>query len=251
MSVVVSAVLRGNGTTDTRQYALNQIPRVGAAEWKRPILSYTFDDGWASAYKNSIPLFEQAGSKATFYLNPSSIDTPGFMTTAQVAALDSSGHEVASHGYEHHDFTTLNPASTDYQLKYANDYFRQVFHMQSVNFAAPFGGSDDQLIFYARKYYDSLRTTQDGINTKQTFDPYNLRVLYVGNDLSLDRLKEAVAQTQAAHGWLILVYHRIDDSTQGESATPTEEFRSQFDAVRTSGITVITVKAALQEIKQQ
>ena len=251
MSVVITAVVRENGITDTKQYALNQIPRVGSAGWRRPMLSYTFDDGWASAYQNSIALFDRAGSKATFYLNPSSIDTHGFMTSAQVTTLAGSGHEVASHGYEHRDFTTLNPAAIDYQLKYSNDYFRQVFNMQSVNFAAPFGSSDEQLTFYTRKYYDSARSTQDGINTKQTFDPYNLRVLYVGNDLPLDRLKEVIAQTQAAHGWLILVYHRIDTSTQGETATSPEEFRSQFEAVRTSGITVMTVKAALQEIRQQ
>jgi peptidoglycan/xylan/chitin deacetylase (PgdA/CDA1 family) len=250
-TVVVNAVLRGNGTIDTKDYTLNQVPRNGAVKWKRPLLSYTFDDGWESAHQNGVRLLDQSNTKATFYINPSSIDTPDFMTTAQVAALESSGHEIASHGYEHRDFTTLNQAAIDYQLGHANKYFRQIFGMQSVNFAAPFGTADAQLTFYARKYYDSSRSTQDGINTKQTFNPYNLLVLYIGNDLPLSRLKEAIAEAQASHGWLILVYHRIDDTTKGETATTPAQFKSQLDAVRASGITVTTVRAALQEIKQQ
>lgn len=250
-SVVVSAVLRSDGTIDTKDYALNQVPRAGAAEWKRPLLSYTFDDGWASAYLNGAKLLDQANIKATFYLNPSSIDTPGFMTTAQVSSLESNGHELASHGYEHHDFTTLDQSAMNYQLGHANEYFQQIFHMRSVNFAPPFGSTDDQLMFYTQKYYASSRGTQDGINTKQMFSPYNLRVLYVGNGLPLERLKEAVAQAQASHGWLILVYHRIDDNSKGETSTTPAQFKSQLDAVHASGIAVTTVRAALQEVKQQ
>lgn len=250
-SVVVSAVLRGNGTIDTKDYALNQVPRTGAAEWKRPLLSYTFDDGWASAYQNAVGLLDRADNKATFYLNPSSIDTPSFMTTTQVAALENTGHEIASHGHEHRDFTTLKQPAINYQLGHANNYFRQIFQMQSVNFAAPFGSTDDQLMFYTQKYYASSRSTQDGINMKQTFNPYNLLVLYVGNDMPLTRLKEAIAQTQASHGWLILVYHRIDDNAKGETSTTPTQFESQLDAVRASGIAVMTVKSALQEIREQ
>lgn len=250
-SVTVSVVLRGNGVIDMKDYILNQAPRNGTPEWKRPMLSYTFDDGWESVYQNGIKYLNQTGAKATFYVNPSSIDTPGFMTTGQVAELYNQGHELASHGYEHRNLATLASSAIDYQLKYANDYFRQVFGRQSINFAAPYGSVDPQLSFYAQKYYASARSTQDGINTKQDFDPYNLRVLYIGNDLPIERLSEAITRTQASNGWLILVYHRIDKNSTGDSSITPTQFKSQLDTIRASNIPVMTVKSALEEIKQQ
>jgi peptidoglycan/xylan/chitin deacetylase (PgdA/CDA1 family) len=250
-SVVITAVLRGEGVVDTKDYTLNSIPQNGTINWKRPLLSYTFDDGWESAYQNGRKLLDQTGAKATFYLNPSSIDTPEFMTTEQVAELHDRGHELASHGYEHRNLTTLNSSAIDYQFKRADDYFRQVFGMNSVNFAAPFGSVDPQLTFYAQKYYTSARGTQDGINTKQSFDPYNLRVLYMGRDTRIERLKEALAQAQASNGWLILVYHRIDEATTSDTSIAPAQFKSHIDTVHASGIPVATVKSALEEIRQQ
>lgn len=251
-SVTVSVVLKSSGTLDTKEYSLRHISTTDDARaWKRPIVSYAFDDGWLSAHQQGASLLRKANHKATFYINPSSIDTPGFMTTADVADLNGSGHELASHGYEHIDLTMLGHAELDYQLRHANDYFRQVFGMQSVNFAAPLGRSDAQLAFYARKHYASMRSTQDGINVKQSFDPYDLRVLYVGKDMPLSRLKETLTETRAAHGWLILVYHRIEDDAEGDTAVTPKQFQSHIDTVQDSDITVMTVNKALQEIKQQ
>ena len=250
-SVTVSVVLKSNGAVETKDYSLRKVTQNGARAWQRPLLSYAFDDGWLSAYNNSIARLNRAGQKGTFYINPSSIDTPGFMTTANVAALNTQGHELASHSYEHIDLTRLANTEINHQLQHANDYFRQVFGMQSVNFATPLGNDDAQLQFYARKYYTSMRGTQDGINTKQSFDPYNIQVLYVGKDLSLSRLKETIAQTQAAHGWLILVYHRIDEATADKTSITPDQFNSHIDTIEASDITVMTVNKALQEIKQQ
>lgn len=250
-SVMTTPVLHGNGTLDTKELALYDISKPGAKAWKQPLLSITFDDGWESAYRNGVPLLDQYGYKATFYLNPAAIDTTSFINSDQVAVLARSGHELASHGYEHLNFTTLDTPSIDYQLKHASEYFKQVHNQQAVQFSVPFGGTDSQVSYYARNYYASLRGTESGLNTRQNFDPYNLLVLYIGNDTSPNKLADALAEAKASNGWLILVYHRVDTNTQGEPVISPTQFQQQLDTVKKSELTVKTVSDAMQEISKQ
>jgi peptidoglycan/xylan/chitin deacetylase (PgdA/CDA1 family) len=248
--VVVSVVLHGNGVLNTKNYSLYDISKPGALNWKQARVSLTFDDGWESDYTDGAKLLGQYGYKGTFYLNPSSIDTPSFMTSDQVTSLSNSGHELASHGYEHQDFRALSKQSVNYQLEHAASYFSQTFHKKSVNFATPFGGSDPEVEYYARKYYASHRGTESGINTRQNIDPYNLKIFYVGNDTPLTKLNEALAETKASNAWLILVYHRISTESNETTINPVT-FQQQLDAVQHSGASVKTVAAALQEVKHE
>lgn len=252
-SLLITVVSRSNGTVDTQDYGLYDTTKSGPANWQKSLLSITFDDGWESAYVNGVPLLDQYGYKATFYINPAALDTAdySFMTSDQVAALQKSGHELASHGYQHLDFTTLDKPSIDFQLSYAYQYFNQVHNEPSVDFATPFGGTDSQVTYYARKYYASLRGTDSGLNTRQNFNPYNLLVLYIGKDTPVSKLADSLAEAQANNDWLILVYHRIDTSTQGEPVISPTQFQQQLDTIKQSGITVLPVTNALRAIEQQ
>jgi peptidoglycan/xylan/chitin deacetylase (PgdA/CDA1 family) len=247
-SLLVTLVLQKNGTVDMTAYSLYDITKPGEVTWAKPHLSVTFDDGWESAFTNGAALMNRYGYEGTFYLNPSTIDTTSFMTSGQVAELRGNGHELASHGYEHVDFTTLDRSAIDYQLGHSYEYFKQVHGIQTVDFAVPFGGSDAQTIFYARKYYRSLRGTESGVNTRQNIDAYNLRVLYMGRDTSLDKLLDAISDTKAKNGWLILVYHRIEATGNGETIMTPAQFQQQLDTVKASGVTVQPVDATLQDI---
>lgn len=250
-SVVVTLVVHANGYVDARGVGLYNLTKQGAILWDRPRLSLTFDDGWLSAFTNGASLLNKYGYEGTFYLNPSVIDTKDFMSSAQVQDLRNNGHQIASHGYKHLNFTTLDRAVIDYQLSYAAQYFNQVHGLQSIDFAAPFGGNDAQLAFYAHKYYTSLRGTDPGVNTKQNFNPYNIRVLYVGKSVTLAHLEDEIADTKANNGWLVLVYHRIEPTGNAETIVSPTQLQQQLDAIKRSGVLVEPVSAALQEIDDQ
>ncbi|HEX7483645.1 MAG TPA: polysaccharide deacetylase family protein [Candidatus Saccharimonadales bacterium] len=250
-SVVVTLVLRNNGYLDTRGNGLYNLTQSGPLVWDRPRLSMTFDDGWLSAFNNGASLLNRYGYEGTFYLNPSVIDTANFMTSAQVQALVDDGHEVASHGYKHLNFTTLDRSEIDHQLGYAAQYFSQVHGQSSTNFAAPFGGVDAQLAFYAHRYYTSLRGTDAGVNTKQNFDLYNIRVLYMGHSVTPARLADEIADAKASNGWLVLVYHRIEPTSGVETIVTPTQLQQQLDSIKRSGIVVEPVSTALQEIDSQ
>jgi peptidoglycan/xylan/chitin deacetylase (PgdA/CDA1 family) len=246
--LAVTVVLQGNGAINAKNYGLYDTTKPGSLLWGAPRLSLTFDDGWESAFSSVRGALDNYGYSGTFYLNPSTIDTAGFMDSNQVEQLAKSKHEIGSHGYEHINFTTLDRAGIDYQFRRAHDYFEKIHAMPLVSLAVPFGGSDAQTNFYARKYYNSLRGTSNGINTRQNIDTYNLRVLYIGKDTSIESIATAIEETKGVNGWLILVYHRIQASEERQTTISPEQFQQQLEVVKKSDIKVLTVSSALHEI---
>jgi peptidoglycan/xylan/chitin deacetylase (PgdA/CDA1 family) len=256
-TMFVSVVLQANGTLDTDSYALRDSTRSGPHQFENPLISITFDDGWKSISQNAVPIMDKYGYKGTFYLNPSALDTVNFITPEQVNNLTHNGEEVASHGYVHADMTSIDAAQLDEQLRKANDEIHQNFDSHKLSFAAPYGKSDAEVQFYARQYYQSLRTTDSGLNTRQNFDPYNLQVLYISGTTTDKEIRDALADAKAYHGWLILVYHRVQATAgkvtaAGEDTVVTPEiFNHQMQLVERSKLPVKTVRNALSELEKQ
>lgn len=248
--MVLSATLNANGTLDTKDYTLFATasePR----HFRRPLVSITFDDGWASDYTNGSRILEQFGYRGTFYINPATIDTKSFMTSGQIKSLVSKGHQLASHSYDHDDLTTLSDAAINFQLKMAREYIIEQTGVTAVDFASPYGKVDAEVSKQLPKLYASHRGTEDGINTLQNFDVYNLRVLFVGPDMTDKTLAEAIQQAKDYNGWLILVYHRINDIPQQSNKVSPKVLTRQMQLLEDHGMAVRTVRAALQELESQ
>lgn len=64
-------------------------------------LCLTFDDGKATNYTQAKPLLDGYGYKATFFCIGSRINTSGYMTTAQIQDLQTSGHTIGNHTWTH------------------------------------------------------------------------------------------------------------------------------------------------------
>ncbi len=256
-TMFVSVVLQANGTLDTDNYALHSSTRSGARQFHNPLVSITFDDGWKSINQNALPTMDKYGYKGTFYLNPSALDTVNFISQQQVSSLAHNGEEIASHGFAHVDMTSIDASQLDYQLRAANDNIHQKYDNTWLDFATPYGKSDAEVEYYARQYYQSLRTTDSGINTRQNFDPYNLKVLYISGSTTDREIQDALADAKAYHGWLILVYHRVQATpgkvlAAGEDTVVTpQNFNRQMQLLRQSNIQVKTVRDALQELQKQ
>jgi peptidoglycan/xylan/chitin deacetylase (PgdA/CDA1 family) len=65
-----------------------------------PQTVFTFDDGGASAMSVAATL-EARGWRGHFFVTTARIDTPGFLTAAQVSELAERGHPVGSHSHTH------------------------------------------------------------------------------------------------------------------------------------------------------
>jgi peptidoglycan/xylan/chitin deacetylase (PgdA/CDA1 family) len=254
-TMVMHVSAHGTGVTQSRQASLLDITKAGAPQFKRPLISITFDDGWKSAYDNGAHIMDQFNYKGTFFLNPSVIDTTNFMTAMQVSDLHNRGNEVAAHGVNHLDMTTINSSQIQFQLEGSQHYVQQKMHVGPVDYAAPYGKMDAEVQWYARQYFRSVRGTASGYNSRQNLDPYNLRVLYIGSKTTASEIQQALDDAKANNGWLIFTYHRVENPTKNTEdsnviVSPVT-FKQQMNLLRQSSMDVKTVQGALDEVLKQ
>lgn len=62
---------------------------------------FSFDDGGDSFYNEIAPILEHHNQKGIFFISTQYVDTPYFLTKAQIKELDVRGHLIASHSHTH------------------------------------------------------------------------------------------------------------------------------------------------------
>ena len=252
-TVLVTLVSHGVGTTQVRRHSLVDTTRPGPVRWSRPLVSVTVDDGWRSAAELVRPLLDQRGLAATFYVNPATIGTPGFLSAAQLTSLHRGGHEVASHAHADVDLTGLRAERVEELLRTARQELAAA-GLATDDLAVPFGRSDPQVEWYARQQHLTVRGTDAGINTRQDLDPDDLEVLVVDGTTTPGAVSDALAATARMHGWLVLVYTQVSAGAPGTThrgTVPVDALAAQLDLVAGSGITVSPVSAAFAEVAAQ
>ena len=63
--------------------------------------SFTFDDGHASDYTQAFPVLSELGLRATFFVVPTVVETPGYVTWGQLREMVAAGMEIGSHSLTH------------------------------------------------------------------------------------------------------------------------------------------------------
>ena len=77
----------------------------------------TFDDGHASDYEAALPLLQQFGLRAEFFVNPATVNRPGFLSWPQIAEMHRAGMSFQSHGWDHVDLRALSSPELYHQLR--------------------------------------------------------------------------------------------------------------------------------------
>ena len=63
--------------------------------------SLTFDDGHESDYTQAFPILQELGLRATFFVVPTLVESPGFVTWTQLREMVAAGMEIGSHSLTH------------------------------------------------------------------------------------------------------------------------------------------------------
>ncbi|MFM2067515.1 MAG: hypothetical protein RLZZ584_2424 [Pseudomonadota bacterium] len=81
----------------------------------RAAVAITFDDGHVTNHAAAASL-HAAGGSADFFINPSTVGTPGFLSWAQLREMAGWGMSIQSHGMHHHFLNDLGPAEVRAEL---------------------------------------------------------------------------------------------------------------------------------------
>jgi peptidoglycan/xylan/chitin deacetylase (PgdA/CDA1 family) len=217
--------------------------------FSRPLISLTFDDGWEENLSTALPVLDQYGYKATQYYATMYIDSD--YAKQQIKAVADKGHEIGSHSVTHPFLTQVSPTVLNSELATSKQLLESIVGAGKItSFATPYGDSNHTVTQAIKNYYQSNRNTNEGWNTKDNFDVYNLRVQNMTNTTTLTEFTSWVQKAQQDKTWLIIVYHRIGANPTQYEAT-LDNFKAQMTVVSQSGITVKPISSAIAEIIPQ
>lgn len=132
--------------------------------WPEKSVILTFDDGHESNFTLALPMLQQFGFKAVFFITTDWIDTPHYMTTEQIKSLHNAGMGIGSHGLSHKFLDDMNDNEIMRELHDSMEKLAQVTGGNILSFSAPGGRSRHSVAAIAEGIgYRFLYTSQPGI----------------------------------------------------------------------------------------
>lgn len=213
----------------------------------RGVVTVTFDDGWESIYSNGLQLMENYGINSTQYIISGSVGKKMYMTSDQIDAFKRGGHQIASHSVSHLNLTKVDDKTLEQEVVSSRETLEDKFG-PIHDMASPLGAFNDHTITNIKRHYRSHRSTQTGLNTRESFDRYNIQVQNITPNTTIEQVENWILEARQQNGWLVLVYHQVDESGDDYSVTPAE-FNKQLNAIKKSGLKTATMDEVLRTIK--
>lgn len=209
------------------------------------LVTLTLDDGAKSQYQNAWPIMQKYGFRGTFYITTGNLDGYWYMTPTMVQNLYKAGNHIGAHTIDHKDLVTLSNEEVERELREPQEYLEKLLGTSIKDFATPYGSFNDSVMTHIKQYYRSHRGVNEGLNSKQPSNVYNLLVRNIYNTTSADQVKSWVTEAKNKNVWVILLYHEVTDNPDQWSTTP-EMFDTHLQAIKDSGIPVVTIDQVLQ-----
>jgi hypothetical protein len=213
-----------------------------------PIVSFSYDDGFASWYDIGFPLFQQYGFPAVLYINATNswISGAGNDAVNKLLEMQTAGWEISNHTWDHYQFWA-NDTINEFEVSSMKTWLDSVGFPNS-GFAAPFNDWDHNVVDVVKKY-SLYYCASGGIGISHPFDRYFLRRVGISNEVSIETIRGYLDNAVANNLWIIFSGHGIGgtygDSTNSQSV---QLIQMVFDEVIARGIPVKTVREVINEL---
>lgn len=223
--LIMSAVIGGGAILSPHALAAAQSPAPQAK------ISFTFDDGYASAISQAEPTLAKYGLTGTDYIitgcvgmstapNTCRANTDAtYMTWAQIQQLQNSyGWEIGSHTVTHPYLATSDASDgqpnvlTAAQVTTELTLSKATLAANGINatdFATPYGDYNNSVLAQIAKYYASQRGFADIGANSWPYSDYFLHVVQVSNPVTVATVEADINSAITNKQWLILVLHDI------------------------------------------
>ena len=140
---------------------------------EKPII-LSFDDGYEDNHRVILPMLEERGMKAVFYVVTNDIGLPGYMTWNNLFDMERRGMEIGSHTANHIPLTTLPPEKQREELRLSKLMPEWKGLKTIYSFSYPTGAYDARIVaMLAEEDYLTAVTGEAGLNNVET-NPYLL-----------------------------------------------------------------------------
>lgn len=128
----------------------------------RADVSLSFDDGNWSDLDVALPALRQRGLTATFFIVPSWLGEPGFMSKQDLKELVAGGMTIGNHGLQHQDWTTLVPDRLEHEVAQGRSLLEELTGQSIDTLAIPYGAYNDSVLDALRRQGYAHVYTSDG-----------------------------------------------------------------------------------------
>lgn len=171
------------------------LPQLIGSNWPESpsglVCAVTFDDGYASVFRQAYPVLRELQFPAAVYLvtgaisdskPKSSNDFAGLypdedmLTWEQVSEMHTFGIQFGSHLVWHRQLTALTPVEADKELRVSKQTIEDRLNQECESFCYPWGGHDDRSVAAVRRagYRNAVVTIQDRWLMGACPDPYRI-----------------------------------------------------------------------------
>lgn len=184
--------LRDHGYHPITMQELYDYVTKGAPLPEKPVC-ITFDDGYLDSYTIVYPLMKEYGYPWTLFLITDDVGKPyNRMTWDQLKEMaDSHTVTIANHTLSHPKLHNLATAKEkEKEIVEANQALKYHLGIDNPWLAYPYGDYDDEVVAIAKKAGIKMAVTTDAGRVHVGSYPYELKRVYIGNDISLARFSE-------------------------------------------------------------
>jgi peptidoglycan/xylan/chitin deacetylase (PgdA/CDA1 family) len=265
--LIVVCCLSGS-TVSAQVYQTNTLQGKSDFQWpegKKMALSLTFDDARLSQVDKGIPILDQFGVKATFYVLPKLMEK---RMDAWVEAFNN-GHEIGNHSISHpcsssKDFSRHNTLE-DYtiddiiaELDSADKFIEKMLGIKPVSFAYPCGHTFVGKGRNTKSYVPVVSMLFESGRGWHDEDPNNPALCdlsqLTGMELdgkTFEEIKQLIESSKNKGKWLILVGHEMDLGGKETSLLPTIEAICKYASDTSNGIWIDNVHNIASYIKDR
>jgi len=176
---------------------------------------FTYDDAFESIYSKAFPLHQSKGLPGTFFIPTAWVNNAGKATWNNLKEMDSAGLEIAGHGADHADLTTL----TEPQLRLQFDSIKSSFITNEITPCAticyPAGHYNSLVKSVASEYFSLGRTVSATYLKYPDADKFAIPgwdiSQYVPHDIQLT--KDKINEAMKSNSILVFMLHDIVDSS--------------------------------------
>jgi len=113
----------------------------------KPKPRVTFDDGHRSNYEHALPLLNQSGLKATFFVLAGSVGTGhDYISWSQAREIVAAGHQVQSHGWSHRLLTRCSSGELENEVRRSKEELESRLGVQVDSISVPGGRWDMRVV---------------------------------------------------------------------------------------------------------
>ena len=152
----------------------------------------TFDDGLAGNFAHALPILQQHGFRAVFFVAVGAVGKPHYMSWDQLRELCRNGMEVQSHTVSHRPLQTLSQHEVRQELLNSKTRLEQELRKPVTALSFPHGSYNDLVVQIAREVgYRTLCTSEVKRNPVAAFmsEPVILGRIAVTSKFSSQRVR--------------------------------------------------------------